>query len=159
MTIKDKKVAAIQYVLTDEKGTVIDQSPKDEPLYYLHGGKGIIVGLEKELEGKSAGDKLTVVVQPNEGYGEVRPELIQAVDKTNFGDQEVAKGMQFKAQTEEGMQLLTVISVTDDHVTVDANHELAGMVLTFDVTIKEVRDATEDELSHGHAHAPGHSHH
>lgn len=158
MTIKKNKVAVIQYVLTNEENKIIDQSPKNEPLYYLHGAQNIIVGLEKALEGKKAGDQLTVVVQPSEGYGEVRPELIQSIDRSNFGNQKVAPGMSFQAQSDSGVQVLKVTSVSEKYVTVDANHELAGAVLTFEVTIKDVRDATEAELSHGHVHAPGKSH-
>jgi FKBP-type peptidyl-prolyl cis-trans isomerase SlyD len=161
MQIAKNTVATIDYKLTDPKGQIIDSSEGREPLAYLHGASNIIPGLETALEGKSAGETINVTVQPEQGYGQRDPSLIQPVPRTNFhGINDIQPGMQFQAQTPQGGRVVTVVSVDNDNVTVDANHPLAGMPLTFDVTVKEVREATQEEVQHGHAHgAGGHHHH
>lgn len=153
-------VATFNYTLTDSTGETLDKSPEGQPLAYLHGHHNIIPGLEKELEGKSAGDALKVTVAPAEAYGEYLAEAVQEVKKEMFqGVDAIEVGMQFQADTSQGMQVVTVKEVNDDVVIIDANHPLAGKELTFDVEIVEVRAATEDELSHGHAHGVGGHHH
>lgn len=158
--IANDHVVTFHYKLTGEDGQVLDQSD-GQPLPYLHGHHNIIPGLEAALAGKQAGDKLTVSVEPADAYGELSDDLIQEVPSQMFqGVDNIEPGMQFQAQTDEGMQLVTVKSVKDGTVTVDANHPLAGQRLTFDVEIVEVRPATASELEHGHAHGPdGHHHH
>jgi FKBP-type peptidyl-prolyl cis-trans isomerase SlyD len=133
---------------------VLDSSEGAEPLTYLHGAGNIIPGLEKALVGKVEGDTQQVTVQPAEGYGEVMSELMQTVDKAAFqGVESVEVGMSFEAQTSDGsVQHIVVSKVDGDQVTVDANHPLAGVVLNFDVEIVSVREATEEEISHGHVH-------
>ena len=157
MTIQQNSVVSFHYTLTDDQGNTLDSSAGKEPLAYLHGAGNIIPGLEKELEGKVAGDKLQVNVAAAEGYGEVRAEMIQEVPRSAFqGVDEIQVGMQFEAQTEQGGAVpVTVTAVTDDTVTVDGNHPLAGKALNFDVEITEVRDASAEELDHGHVHGPG----
>lgn len=150
-------VVQFNYTLTNDAGEQLDKSEAGAPLAYLHGHANIIPGLESQLEGKSAGESLKVTVAPAEAYGEYSEELVQEVPKEMFqGVDSIEAGMQFQAQGEGGqMQIVTVKAVEDDKVFVDANHPLAGQTLTFDVEIVEVRAATEDELSHGHAHGVG----
>jgi FKBP-type peptidyl-prolyl cis-trans isomerase SlyD len=157
--IKNDQVVSFHYTLTDDKGTVIDKS-EGQPLVYLHGAGNIIPGLENALTGKKAGDKLTVNVPAAEGYGEYRAELVQEVPRNMFqGVDDIAPGMQFQAQTDEGIQVVTVKDVTTDNIIVDGNHPLAGQDLNFDVEIVETRPATQEELDHGHVHgAGGHQH-
>ena len=154
MNIQNNSAVSFHYKLTDDDGISIDSSEGKEPLGYLHGAGNIIPGLEKALEGKTIGDSLTVAVTAAEGYGEVQKELIQEVPKEAFqGVDNIEVGMQFEAQTGQGGTVpVTVIAVTDEIVTVDGNHPLAGKNLNFDVTIEEVREASEEELARGHLH-------
>jgi len=154
VNIGEKSVVTFHYTLTNSDGEELDSSAGRDPMKYLHGASNIVPGLEKELSGKLAGDKLKVKVQPDEGYGQVNPQLIQKVPHSAFeGVPEIKPGMQFQAQGSGGeTQHITVKEVTDDEITVDGNHPLAGQVLHFDVTIEDVREASEEELSHGHAH-------
>lgn len=154
MNIGEKCVVSFHYKLTNSEGEQLDSSDGQEPLKYLHGASNIVPGLEKELEGKKAGDALKVEVQPEEGYGEMSPQLVQKVPHSAFeGAPEIKAGMQFQAQGPDGQaQLITVKEVSDDEVTVDGNHPLSGQVLNFDVTIEDVREASAEELEHGHAH-------
>lgn len=154
MNIEDKCVVSIHYRLTNGKGEEMDSSAGGAPLKYLHGARNIVPGLEAALDGKSPGDSLQVVVKPEDAYGDVNPALIQKVPRAAFeGVEEIRPGMQFQAQGPQGqVQLITVEEVADDEVTVNGNHPLAGEELHFDVTVEEVRAATEDEIAHGHAH-------
>ena len=161
MLIGSEKVVLIHYTLTDDSGQVLDSSSGRDPLAYLHGKGNIIPGLEKALEGKQAGDKLNVAVQPAEGYGERDERLVQDVPREAFENvDEVNPGMQFQAQNEQGQaRIVTVTKVADDLITIDANHPLAGTNLNFDVEVTEVREPTAEELEHGHVHGPGgHNH-
>ena len=161
MLIGSEKVVLIHYTLTDDSGQVLDSSSGRDPLAYLHGKGNIIPGLEKALEGKQAGDKLNVAVQPAEGYGERDERLVQDVPREAFENvDEVNPGMQFQAQNEQGQaRVVTVTKVADDLITIDANHPLAGTNLNFDVEVTEVREPTAEELEHGHVHGPGgHNH-
>jgi FKBP-type peptidyl-prolyl cis-trans isomerase SlyD len=160
MLIAQDKVVLIHYTLTDDAGKVLDSSASGEPLAYLHGQGNIIRGLEQALAGKQAGDKLNVRVEPAEGYGERDDKLVQQVPRRQFGGAKVQPGMQFHAQTAGGHpRVVTVTRIQGDMVTVDANHPLAGEVLNFDVEVTDVRDATAEELAHGHVHGPGGHHH
>ncbi|WP_227369793.1 FKBP-type peptidyl-prolyl cis-trans isomerase [Halomonas sp. M20] len=153
MQIAQNSVVAFHYTLTNDTGEVLDSSEGREPLTYLHGSGNIIPGLEKELEGHQDGDKLQVTVTPEEGYGENQPALVQEVPRDSFqGVESIEPGMQFQAQTQGGPLMVTVTKVEGDTVTVDGNHPLAGQKLNFDVEISEVRDATEEEVEHGHVH-------
>ena len=154
LLIGDNLVVSMHYKLTDNEGNVLDSSEGSEPLTYLHGAGNIIPGLEKALVGKVEGDTQQVTVEPAEGYGEVMPELTQTVDKAAFqGVESVEVGMSYEAQTSDGsVQHIVVTKVDGEQVTVDANHPLAGVVLNFDVEIVSVREATEEEISHGHVH-------
>jgi FKBP-type peptidyl-prolyl cis-trans isomerase SlyD len=156
MTISDNSVASFHYTLTDSSGQVLDSSEGKEPLSYLHGAGNIIPGLEKELAGKSVGDKLSVSVPAAEAYGERDENMIQELPASMFtGVDKIEAGMEFHAQTEQGLQVVRVHSVDGDKVTIDGNHPLAGVNLSFEVEITDVRDATEEEKAHGHVHGPG----
>lgn len=160
MQIANDVVVSIEYTLTDDQGNVIDSSVGGEPLAYLHGAGNIIPGLEEALEGKAVGDSFKVTVQPSEGYGEKDEGLLQVVPRSMFrGVDQIEPGMQFHAQTDYGMQVITVAKVEGDNVTVDGNHPLAGQNLNFDVKVLEVRAATAEELEHGHVHGAGGHHH
>ncbi len=152
MNITKHKVAAIHYTLRDSNGNVLDSSAGREPLYYLHGENNLIPGMEEGLEGRTKGDKLQLAVSPEKGYGRRDPQLIEQVPRSAFGGQTIEVGMQFEAN--DG-QVITVTEVGPDTVTVDANHPLADQDLHFDVEVIDVRDATSDEISHGHVHGHG----
>jgi FKBP-type peptidyl-prolyl cis-trans isomerase SlyD len=156
MQITKDKVAAIHYTLRDNEGTIIDSSDGREPLNYLHGAGNLIMGMEEGLEGKTKGDKFELKISPDKGYGHKDDALIQKVPRSAFGGQEVKKGMQFS--TNQG-GVVTVTDVGLESITVDANHPLAGVELNFAVEIMEVRNATSEEISHGHVHGPGGHHH
>ncbi len=153
MQIANNKVVYIHYTLKNDAGDTLDSSDGGAPLAFLHGSGGIIKGLESALEGKSSGDKLEVVVEPEEGYGASHPEAIQQVPKSAFqGIDDLAVGMRLQAETADGAVPIKVTAIEDDIVTIDANHELAGERLHFAVSVESVRDATEEEISHGHVH-------
>jgi FKBP-type peptidyl-prolyl cis-trans isomerase SlyD len=153
LMIGDKSVVTIHYTLTDDAGEVLDNSRDSDPMVYLHGASNIIPGLEKELTGKIAGASLKVIVAPEDGYGEHSPEAIQKVPRSAFeGVEDIQPGMQFQTEGPQGVQMIIVAEVSEEEVTVDANHPLAGKTLHFDVSVEAVRDATPEELDHGHAH-------
>jgi FKBP-type peptidyl-prolyl cis-trans isomerase SlyD len=160
MNIAANSVVAFHYTLTNSKGEMVDTSREGEPLPYLHGASNIVPGLEQALEGKTVGDKLQVEVPPQLGYGEYMDEMVQQVPREMFAGMDTLEvGMQFHAEGQSGQQhVVTVTGVADDTVTVDGNHDLAGETLNFDVEIMEVREATEDELTHGHVHGPSCNH-
>jgi FKBP-type peptidyl-prolyl cis-trans isomerase SlyD len=161
MLITDRRVALIHYTLTNNSGEILDSSSGGEPLAYLHGKGNIIPGLEKALAGKQAGDKLRVTIPPEEGYGLPMEELVQTVPSSNFdGLPKIEVGMRFQADSSQGPMLVVVTKVEGDQVTVDGNHPLAGETLHFDVEVSSVRDASVEEVLHGHVHgAGGHHHH
>ena len=155
MNITKNKVAAIHYTLRDSSGNVLDSSQGSDPLYYLHGANNLIPGMEEGLEGSVKGDHLQLDVTPEKGYGKRDPQLVEAVPIRVFGGQPLEVGMQF--ETNEG-QVVTITEVGPETVTVDANHPLADQNLYFDVEVLDVRDATAEELAHGHVHGPGGHH-
>jgi FKBP-type peptidyl-prolyl cis-trans isomerase SlyD len=160
MQIGDQKVVTLHYTLTDNEGRLIDKSD-DGSFAYLHGARNIIPGLEDALTGKTAGEELTVAVAPEDAYGARDDSMLQQVPKNMFEDtSQIAVGTQFHAQGPNGeMLVVTVMEVADEHVVVDGNHPLAGVELNFDVKIVDVRDASEEEVEHGHVHGPeGHQH-
>lgn len=160
MRVARNTVVTIDYTLKNDQGTLIDSSSGAEPFAYIHGTGYIIPGLEKALEGKTAGDSLQVDIPPQQGYGERDESLVQVIPLDTFESPEsVREGMQFQMPTEHGMKVVTAVEVDDEGVTVDGNHPLAGVHLNFDVTIVEVREASDEELSHGHVHGTGGHHH
>jgi FKBP-type peptidyl-prolyl cis-trans isomerase SlyD len=160
MSITQDQVVSIHYTLTDDDGEVIDRSAAGEPLAYLHGHGNLIPGLERELTGKSAGDKLQVKIAPADAYGEYDQALVERVPRRALkGVPNVRVGLRLQAQTPAGPRAVTITQVTGDMVTLDGNHPLAGKHLNFAVEVAEVRAATAEELAHGHVHGPGDHHH
>jgi FKBP-type peptidyl-prolyl cis-trans isomerase SlyD len=160
MTIAENKVVTLHYTLTDKEGTVIDKSD-DGSFLYLHGASNIIPGLENALTGKKSGEELKVTVEPEDGYGVRDDARLESVPREMFPeDTEIEAGMQFHAEGPEGQMItVTVAGVEEDTVTIDGNHPLAGVQLNFDVKVVDVRDASAEELEHGHVHGPGGHHH
>lgn len=161
MQIAKDRVVSMDYTLTGPGGNVLDSSQGREPLVYLQGAGNIIPGLERELEGKSPGDQIKVTVAAKDAYGERDDRMMQSVPREMFkGVADIQPGMQFQANGPNGEQrMVRVAKVEPDKVVVDVNHPLAGMALTFDVKVVDVRDATAEEKSHGHPHgAGGHQH-
>jgi FKBP-type peptidyl-prolyl cis-trans isomerase SlyD len=158
MQVAQDAVVLINYTLTDDKGEKLDSSD-GTPLPYLHGNGNLIPGLERELAGKSAGDKLSVKIAAADAYGEYDKSLVQRIPKRTLkGVGDVRVGMQLHMQSQHGVRAVTVTQIAGDMVTIDANHPLAGQNLNFDVEVVEVRTATEEELAHGHVHGPGGAH-
>ena len=157
MRISEQKVVTMNYEVADDQGQLIDRSEEGGPLAYIHGNGQLIPGLETALEGRSKGDKIAVDVPPEQGYGERDEEGVQIVARNQFDDSvEIEVGMQFEAQDDdEGHQIVTVAAVDGENITLDTNHPLAGKNLRFKVEILDVRDASTEELSHGHVHGPG----
>ncbi len=160
MKIEDKHVVTLNYTLTDNEGEVIDQA-QDGSFVYLHGAQNIIPGLEKELTDKAVGDKFTVKVAPEDGYGLRDDSRVEEVPREMFPeDQEIEPGMVFHAEGPNGETItVTVLEVSDDSVKIDSNHALAGIELHFDVEVMGIRAAEEVEIEHGHVHGPEGHHH
>ena len=160
MHAEKNKVVAIDYTLKDADGNLIDES-KEGQFSYLHGASNIIPGLEQALEGKQAGDAVQVTIQPEDAYGDIDAAKIQQAPRSMFPeDVDIQPGMQFHAQTPDGQDVMvTVTQVEEEHVVIDGNHPLAGVTLNFDVTVRDVRDASAEEIEHRHVHGPdGHQH-
>jgi FKBP-type peptidyl-prolyl cis-trans isomerase SlyD len=156
MLIADKKVGSFHYTLSNEQGEQIESSRERQPMTYLHGSRNIIPGLEKALAGKAAGDQFQVTIPPEEAYGERRTDQVQRIPAKHFRDAKNLKpGRMVSIQTRRGPVQATVVKVGRFNVDVDTNHPLAGQTLTFDVEVTGVRDATAEEISHGHVHGPG----
>ena len=156
MQIANNTAVTIHYTLTNDAGEEIDSTAGGEPLVYLHGCGNIISGLEDALSSKSAGDKLNVRIEAADAYGEFSENLIQVVSREMFdGIDNLEVGMQFHAAVNSRSDIITVIKIEGDDVTIDGNHPMAGQVLNFDVEIVGVRMATKEEISHGHIHGAG----
>ena len=156
MQVADNTAVSIHYTLTNDEGEVLDSSIGDEALVFLQGSGNIISGLEKAMVGKVAGEKFNVRIAAEEAYGELMEDMIQVISRDMFegvGDIEV--GMQFHADVSFGTGVVTVVSIDEENVTIDGNHPLAGVALTFDVEVIDVRAATEEEATHGHIHGAG----
>lgn len=160
MKISKGCVVGLEYKLHLGDGEIVDESEPGEPLSYLHGEGQIVPGLEKELEGLGVGDSRKVVVSPENGYGEHDARGLQEVPRTAFPpDASIEVGETFGAHGPDGQPMpVTVRELKGDKVVIDLNHPLAGKTLHFDVTVREVRQATAEELEHGHAHGPGGAH-
>ena len=157
MKIAKDSVVSLNYELFDSTGELLEKV--EEQISYLHGGyDGIFPLVEEALHGKSVGDNISVTMQPDDAFGEYDHSLVEVESRSSF-PKEVAVGMQFEgapeASDDEDFILFTVVDVTDDEVTVDGNHPLAGKTLTFNCTVTGVRPATAEELEHGHVHEPG----
>jgi len=158
--IAANKVVTLSYTLRDDGGEIIDQSSEGSPLLYLHGAQNIVPGLEEQLEGVVEGESIKATVSPEKGYGPRLGEA-QEVPRHLFpADAELAAGMQVVAHDDEGRQIpFFITGITEETITVDPNHPLAGETLHFEVTVESLRDASAEEIEHGHPHGPGGHHH
>ncbi len=159
MKVEDNKVVQFLYELKDEQQAVLE-STKGEPVAYLHGFDNMMAGLENALSGKCVGDKFSVTLSPEEGYGERVEGSVQRVPMKHLqGAKKWKPGMVATVETEQGSRQVTVVKVGKFMVTVDSNHPFAGKTLTFDIEVSDIREATAEEIAHGHAHgAGGHQH-
>ena len=156
MQVADNMAVSIHYTLTNDEGEVLDSSVGDESLVYLQGGGNIISGLEKAMVGRVTGDKFNVRIAPEDAYGEIMDDMVQVISRDMFeGIDDIEVGMQFHADVSHGTGIVTVVGIEDDNITIDGNHPLAGIALTFDVEVIDVRAATEEETAHGHIHGAG----
>lgn len=156
MQVANNMAVSIHYTLTNDEGEVIDSSIGSDALVYLHGKGNIISGLERELAGKAVGEQFTVRILAEDAYGEFMPERVQVIPRSMFeGIDHLEVGMQFHADVSEGPGIVSIVDIDGDDITIDGNHPLAGMPLTFDVEIVDIRPATSEELDHGHVHGPG----
>ncbi len=155
MLISKNKVVSLAYVLKDDAGDILDSSAEGEPLVYVQGRGNIIPGLEKQLEGRSAGESFSALVSPEEAYGIHRDELVARIPRAQFGEAagELEIGMEFEAHGPEGIRLVRITGIDGDAITIDANHPLAGQTLHFEISIVNVRDASPEELELGHVHS------
>jgi FKBP-type peptidyl-prolyl cis-trans isomerase SlyD len=160
MHISEHSVVTFHYTLKNAQGEQLESSREGDAMTYLHGAGNIIKGLENAMQGKAAGDSFEVTVEPAEAYGERRPSNIQRVAAKHFRNPKALKpGQVIGLKTQQGPVQVTVVKVGRFNVDVDANHPLAGQALTFAVEITEVREASDEEKAHGHAHGPGGHHH
>ncbi len=161
MQISNNTAVSIHYTLTNEAGEVIDSSIKSgEPLVYLHGQANIISGLERALHGRQVGDKFTAHIPASDAYGLVFEDRVQVISRQMFdGIDHIEVGMQFHADVSEGPGIVTVVAVDGDNITIDGNHPLAGMPLTFQIEVIDIRPASAEEIEHGHIHGAGGHHH
>ncbi|CDH04693.1 peptidylprolyl isomerase [Xenorhabdus bovienii] len=156
MKVAQDLVVSLAYQVRTEEGVLVDESPVSAPLDYLHGRGSLISGLEKAVEGREAGERFDVSVEANDAYGQYDENLVQRVPKDVFvGVDELQVGMRFLADTDMGPVPVEITALEGDEVVVDGNHMLAGQNLKFNVEIVAIREATEEELAHGHVHGQG----
>lgn len=163
MSIAAHQVVTLHYVLSDvqhdgKKQVLDDSESRQQPLEYLHGHNNIVPGLERALEGQAAGSELSVTLMPADAYGIRNEALVQEVSRNSFGNAELEIGSRFQTEGEAGPQIVTVVALEGDQVTVDTNHPLAGRTLRYKVKILDVREATRAELAKGHPLPPGTDH-
>jgi FKBP-type peptidyl-prolyl cis-trans isomerase SlyD len=160
MHIGEKKVVTIEYTLKDDKGEVLDTSDGREPLTYIQGIGNLVPGLESALEGKSEGEALDVTLKPEDGYGVRDEKLVRKLPMRKLADKNPKVGGRYRAQLDDGMRVVLVTGISGDYAAIDGNHPLADKTLHFAIKVKKIRDATDDELTHGHVHGDdGHHHH
>ncbi|CDH18773.1 peptidylprolyl isomerase [Xenorhabdus bovienii] len=156
MKVAQDLVVSLAYQVRTEEGVLVDESPVSAPLDYLHGRGSLISGLEKAVEGREAGERFDVSIEANDAYGQYDENLVQRVPKDVFvGVDELQVGMRFLADTDMGPVPVEITALEGDEVVVDGNHMLAGQNLKFNVEIVAIREATEEELAHGHVHGQG----
>jgi FKBP-type peptidyl-prolyl cis-trans isomerase SlyD len=159
MQIGTKKVVSIEYTLKDDKGEVVDTSEGREPLTYMHGIGNLVQGLEDALEGKAEGDAIDVTLTPEQGYGRRDEKLVRKIPTRKLSDKNPKPGNRYRAQMDDGMRVVLVTGISGDYATIDGNHPLSDKTLHFAVKVVKIRDATEEELTHGHVHGEGGHHH
>ncbi|WMC09940.1 peptidylprolyl isomerase [Oceanimonas pelagia] len=161
MKVSDNTVVTLDFSVSNADGEILDSTENKQPLQYLHGTGYLVAGLEHELAGKVAGEDFDVTLSPEQAYGEYDESLVQSVPGELFDGMEVSEGDTFVAETDDGHRPVTIVEVAEEYVKVDGNHPLAGMTLSFRGVVREVREATEEELAHGHVHGEhnhGHDH-
>lgn len=160
MALKENQVVTINFTLKDEKGNIIETTTKEQPFAFISGNQQILPELENNVSGMLIGAKKTIVLEPENAYGLYKDTSIQTVNRTEFPEgTKLEVGMGFIADTPDGRQMPFVIkNVEDENITIDFNHPLAGRTLTFEVELLDMREATPEEIAHGHVHGPGHSH-
>lgn len=156
MNITKDTVATLSYTVTETNGQVVGRTQPDEPVTALIGHGFLIRGLEKALEGHKKGDEFAIQLEPKDSYGEYDKNLVQTIDRAMFGDFEIAVGNVFEADSEHGPMAVVIKEINDKTVVVDGNHPLAGKTLNFLIVVEDVREATPEEIKHGHAHVGGH---
>ncbi len=160
MQINNNTAVSIHYTLTNDSGEQIDSTFGGEPLVYLHGYGNIISGLEKELTNKSVGDKFETRIEAADAYGEFSDDMIQVISREMFdGIDPLEVGMQFHAAVNSGTNVITIVKIDGDDITIDGNHPMAGQPLNFTVEVVDVRPASKEEIAHGHIHGAGCNHH
>jgi FKBP-type peptidyl-prolyl cis-trans isomerase SlyD len=164
MQISANKVVSFHYTLNDVDGSLLETSYDSEPTLYLHGHSNILASLEDALETKVVGDKVSVTLTPEQGYGERKEGAVQRIPIKHLHDHAALKNKlkpsaKVLVNTQHGPWEAIVLKVGKFNVDIDSNHPLAGKTLTFEIEIIEVRDATAEELAHGHAHGAGGHHH
>ncbi|WP_107853207.1 peptidylprolyl isomerase [Oceanimonas marisflavi] len=152
MKVSDNAVVTLDFTVTNADGEILDSTENKQPLQYLHGTGFLVTGLETELNGKVVGEDFEVTLSPDQAYGDYDEALVQSVPGELFDGMEVAEGDTFVAETDDGHRPVTILEVAEEYVKVDGNHPLAGMTLSFRGVVREVREATEEELAHGHVH-------
>ena len=155
MQVTEKKAVTIKYTLRDEEGAVLDSTEGRDPLTYLHGAGNLVPGVEEALEGKSAGEEVKVTVSPEKGYGVREEDNVRNVPIRKLPTGKLVPGATVQLNTNHGPVVAVIKAVKGDYATLDLNHPLAGKTLRFELEVVEVRDATEEELAHGHVHGPG----
>lgn len=160
MQVADNMAVSIHYTLSNDEGDVIDSSVGDDALVYLHGQGNIISGLEQALYGKKVGDKFNIRIPAEDAYGEFMEDRVQVIPRSMFeGIDELEVGMKFHADVSSGPGVVSIVAIDGDDITIDGNHPLAGIPLTFEVEIVDIRPASREEIAHGHIHGPGGHHH
>ncbi|MBO1518366.1 FKBP-type peptidyl-prolyl cis-trans isomerase [Oceanisphaera pacifica] len=152
MSISENKVVTLDFAVTNIDGEILDSTEDKQPLEYLHGTGYLVLGLEAVLEGKAADEEFDVTLTPDQAYGDRDDNLVQSVPGELFDGMEVAEGDTFVAETDDGHRPVTIVEVAEEYVKVDGNHPLAGMTLTFKGVVRAIREATEEEVAHGHVH-------
>ena len=156
MIAEKDKVVTFHYTLTNAAGEIMESSREKDPMVYLHGANNIIAGLEKAMEGYAVGDTISATLEPEDAYGERNEKNVQRISMKHLkGVGKISVGQVLNLKTNKGQVQVTVLKVGRFNVDVDGNHPLAGVQLTFDVEIMDIREATEEELKHRHVHGPG----
>ena len=152
MLVSKNKVVSFFYTVKDDQGNILDLTDSNTPFSYLHGASQIIPGLENEMEGRNVKEKFSVHIDSENAYGIHDDNLVMKVERSFFGSEPLEKGLQLQIQSQDGYHIVTVVDFNDKEVTIDANHPLAGVNLNFDIEIKDIREATKEEMEHGHSH-------
>lgn len=156
MKITKDTVATLSYTVTETNGKVVGRTEPGEPVTALIGHRFLIKGLEEALEGHEKGDEFAITLEPKDSYGERDEKLVQTIDRALFGDFPIAVGNVFEADSNNGPMAVVIKEIRDYEVVVDGNHPLSGKILNFLIVVEDVREATEEEIKHGHAHVGGH---